>query len=229
MKSKVLKIIGLILVYVAISIAIYFVLQLCGLNSVNKIRDFISSTGGWGYLIFFLFQIVVSTFVCIIPMEDELLTVSAIVLFGVGKGFLVASFNMFVTSMIQFLIGRYCCKSLVQKILGEESIEKYQKYLQVKGEIMLPILYNIPLFPHDTLCFLSGISKMKWWYFALVTLLMRSIEIACVCFLGGGFIDYKALTVVDWIIIVNLLIIDIYLILKLQKFIETKIDKRNSK
>ena len=227
MKKKILKITGLVLVYVAISLSVYFILCACGLNSVSKIRDFVNKAGAWGYLVFFLFQVTVSTFVCIIPFEDELLTASAIVLFGATKGFMVASFNMFVTSVLQFVIGRYFCKSLIAKLIGVDSVNKYQNYLKGKGEVMLPILYAIPLFPHDSLCILAGMSNMKFWYFAPITLIMRSIEIACVCFLGSGIIDFASFGVMDWIVVINIIIIDIYLVLKLQKYVENKINKKD--
>ena len=229
MKKKILKIVGLILIYVVISLGFYFVLCACGLNTVNKIRNFVDSAGAWGYLVFFLFQIIVSTFICIIPFEDELLTASAIVLFGPVKGFMVASFNMFVTSVLQFIIGRYFCKGLVAKIIGIDGVKKYENYLKGKGEIMLPILYALPLFPHDSLCILAGMSEMKLLYFAPITLIMRSIEIASLCFLGSGLIDFGAFTIMDWIIVINIIIVDIYLILKLQKYIENKINKNNNK
>ena len=226
MKNKILKILLLTLLYIAISLSIYFILKKCGLLSVNKIRNLVKDCGAWSYLIYFIFQITVSTFICIIPFEDEFLTASAVLLFGPVKGFFVASFNMFTTSSIQFLIGRRFCKSLVNKILGEDSIKKYENYLSVKGEIMLPVLYAIPLLPHDSLCILAGMSKMKYWYFAPITLIMRSIEIACVCFLGSGLINFSAFTIADWIIVANLLIIDIYLILKLHKFIDSKFNPK---
>lgn len=223
MKKNILKIIGLVLIYVAISLGVYFILKACGLASVNKIREFIARAGMWSYVVFFLFQVIVSTFVCIIPFEDELLTASALVLFGPVKGFIIGSISMFATSSLQFVIGRYFCKGLIGKLLGDKSVEKYQNYLQVKGEIMLPILYFIPLFPHDSLCILSGMSKMKYCYFAPVTLVCRSVEIASICFLGSGLIDFGALSILDWIILINVVVIDIYLLFKLQKYIESKI------
>jgi len=227
MKKNILKILGLILIYIAISIGIYFLLKIFDLDSVAKIRNFVSKAGAWSYVVFFVFQVTVSTFVCIIPFEDELLTLSALVLFGPVKGFLIGSFNMFVTSTLQFVFGRYFCKSIIAKLLGDKSIQKYENYLKVKGEIMLPILYAIPIFPHDSLCILAGMSKMKYWYFAPITLIMRSIEIGALCFMGSGLIDFGALGVLDWIIVINIIIIDIYLLLKLQKYIESKINKNN--
>ena len=227
--KKIFKIILLILIYVSISIGLYLILKACGLTNVSQIRNFVVKTGAWGYVVFFLFQVITSTFICVIPMEDEVLTAVAILLFGPIKGFFIASFNMFVTSCIQFAMGRYLCKGLIEKMLGDKSISKYQNYLKTKGEVVLPILYAIPLFPHDSLCILAGISKMRFWYFAIVTLIMRSSEIASICFLGSGIIDFASFTVMDWIVVCNIIIIDIYLILKLKKYIDEKINKNTNK
>ena len=226
--KKVLKILMLVFMYIALSVGVYFLLRFFGLASVGKIRSFVSSFGAWSYVVFFIFQVVVSTFVCIIPIEDELLTLSAVVLFGPINGFLIGAINMFVTSSIQFVIGRYFCKSIIEKFLGEQSVQKYQNYFQVKGELILPILYAIPLFPHDSLCILAGLSKMKYMYFAPVTLVMRSIEIASICFLGSGIIDFGALSILDWIVVVNILLIDVYLLFKLHNYINSKLNKANN-
>lgn len=225
MKKSLLKIALLTLVYVCISLGIYLLLKRLGYANVGKIRDFISKFGVWSYLIFFLLQIIVSTFICVIPFEDEVLTMSAILLFGPFKAFFVSAFNMFVTSCIQFALGRFLCKDIVVKILGDSSMEKYQNYLRVKGEIMLPILYAIPLLPHDSLCILAGMSKMKFWYFAPITIVMRSIEIVSLCFLGSGLINFSTFTIADWIMFVNLLIIDLILLFKLYKYLDSKFNK----
>ena len=225
MKRKILKLLILIIAYIAISIGVYLILKACKLGTVGQIRDFVAKSGAWSYIVFFVFQVVVSTFICIIPFEDELLTGVAIVMFGPIKGFLVASFNMFATSCMQYVIGRYFCKSLVAKIIGGDGVDKYQQTFKIKGMVLLPALYLIPLFPHDSLCILSGLAKMRFWYFAIVTLIMRSLEIASLCFLGSGLIDFANFEIIDWIIVSNLVIVDAYLLIKLQKFIEAKIDK----
>lgn len=226
MKIKVLKILILIIVYISISIGVYLTLKACGLGTVGQIRDFVAESGTWSYIVFFVFQVLVSTFICVIPFEDELLTGVAIVLFGPLKGFLIASVNMFATSCMQYAIGRYFCKSLLVKAIGGDSVEKYQQAFKIKGMVLLPTLYLIPLFPHDSLCILSGIAKMRFWYFAIVTLIMRSLEIASLSFLGAGLIDFATFEVIDWIVVLNLVIVDIYLLIKVQKFAENKIGKK---
>lgn len=224
MKKNVVKIVILTLVYVSLSIALYFILDAFGLTDVSKIRDIVSRLGFWGYVLFFLFQIVVSTFICVIPFEDEVLTTLALVMFGPIKGCCIAGFNMFITSSLQFVLGRKLAKKALIKMLGEDSVTKYEKVLNVKGEIILPILYLVPLLPHDSLCILAGTTNMKYWYFAPVTLIMRSLEIVSICFLGSGIIDFSSFVIIDWIIVINLLVIDLFLLYKLEKYLEHKIN-----
>ena len=226
MKKNIFKIVMLVLAYALFCGILYYILKLNGLTNITHIRDCVSNAGIWGYVIFFVCQIMLSTFICILPFEDELLTGISIILFGTTKGFFIAVFNMFVTSMLQFLMGRYLCRSLIEKLLGDKSIQNYQNYLKTKGEIMLPILYLIPLLPHDSLCVLAGMSKMKIWYFAPVTLVMRSIEIVSICFLSSGIINFSLFEIHDWIFAINILIIDIYLIIKLKNYIDNKINKK---
>lgn len=227
MKRGILKIIILTVIYVSISMAVYFILDAFDLASVSKIRALIDRLGGWGFALFFIFQIITSTFICVIPFEDEVLTTIALMLFGPIRGFLIASFNMFVTSSLQFLMGRTMGKEVIIKFLGKDSLNKYENYLKIKGEMMLPILYLIPLLPHDSLCILSGMSSMKYIYFAPVTLLMRSLEIMSICFLGSGLINFSALSVLDWIMLINLVIIDVYLVRKLYKYLDKKINSNS--
>ena len=225
MKIRIVKILILAFVYMGISIGVYLILKACKLGTVTQIRNFVAQSGGWCYLVFFIFQLVVSTFICVIPFEDELLAGVAIVMFGPLKAFFIASFNMFTTSCLQYVIGRCFCKTIVAKVIGGDSVEKYQKTFKVRGMVLLPVLYLIPLFPHDSLCILSGLAKIKFWYFAIITLIMRSIEIASLCFLGSGLIDFSSFAIIDWIIVVNLIIIDAYLLIKLQRFVDNAIDK----
>ena len=227
MKKSIFKVLLLVLCYGLTCVLLYKILQVNGLTDINKIRDCVSNAGCWGYIIFFFTQIIVSTFICILPFEDELLTGIAVILFGSIKGFFIASVNMFITSILQFLMGRYLCAGLIKRLLGDKSIEKYENYLKVKGEIMLPILYLIPLLPHDSLCVLAGMTKMKFWYFSIVTLILRSIEIASICFLTSGIINFSSFEVHDWIFAINIILIDIYLIFKLKKYIENKTNKNN--
>ena len=70
---------------------------------------------------------------------------------------------------------------------------------------------------------------MKYWYFAIIALICRTVGIATICFLGSGFIDWAALSLVDWFVLINVVVFDIVLIFKYQNKIEKFILRRKSK
>ena len=42
---------------------------------------------------------------------------------------------------------------------------------------MLPILFIIPAIPDEAICLVSGMTKIKYWYLTLVSIIYHSIEI----------------------------------------------------
>jgi len=220
---RVLIITIIVLILALLSAGLYFLLDYFGITNVKTLRDFVSKFGAWSWLVFILLQCLISTPIFVMPLEDELWVTLSILLFGVKVGCVISIISMIATSSLLYLIGKVFGFKLAKKLVGEKTLNDVQQKFSVKSKLSLPFLYLIPFFPHDALCILSGIGKMRFIYFAIITLFMRSIEIVSICFLGGGFIDWAELTKFEWLVFVNLLIIDIYLLLKLQKIMEKKI------
>ena len=143
------------------------------------------------------------------------------ILFGSKVGFFASWAVIFISSSILFFIGDKFGEKLAVKLIGKKELEQAQDFMDTKSKIFLPIVFLLPFLPDDALCIVAGMTRMKYWYFALITFVFRGIDTFIICFLGSA-INWAALTAVEWIIIVNLIVIDIYLILKLQKWIEGK-------
>ena len=61
----------------------------------------------------------------------------------------------------------------------------------------------------------------------VVTIIMRSLEIIAICFFGGDFINWKNVSPIEWVILLNLLVIDIMLLFKLKKILERRLEQKN--
>lgn len=224
-KKKVLIIAIVIFALCLLSFLIYFLLQKFNITSVSALRKFISKFGGGAWLVFLLTQIVISVPVFVIPFEDELWVGLAIILFGVKIGFLLSVVAMITTSSILYAFGRTFGLKFANKLIGKEEVASVQEKSDMNNRLSLPFLYLVPMFPHDVLCVTSGIAKMNFLYFFVVTLLMRSLEIIAICFMGGNLIDWSSLTVFEWCVLLNLGIVDVYLLQKLKNYMEKKIGK----
>lgn len=224
--KKILLIFCIIAILCAMSYLVYYLLKKYNITSISTLRKFISKFGGWAWFVFLLAQIVLSVPIFVVPFEDELWVTLSIILFGAKIGFVLSAIAMIAVSSILYLCGNKFGVKLANKVIGADEVDHVSKKFNNKSKLSLPFLYLIPLFPHDVLCVIAGISKLNFVYFFVVTLLMRSLEIVAICFMGGTLIPWSTLSIFEWLVLGNLLIVDIYLLSKLQKYMENKLEKR---
>lgn len=219
----------ILLLLVAASVGIYLILRSCGITDVNQLRDLIASCGAWGWIVFIALFTLSTTLLCFVPGISMTFITVSIILFGAMKGFLISSIAIFIASTIMFWIGNTVGERAAVKLVGKDSLEKAQNLIDVKSKLLLPLMLLFPVFPDDALCMVAGMTKMKYWYFAIIALICRTVGIATICFLGSGFIDWAALSLVDWFVLINVVVFDIVLIFKYQNKIEKFILRRKSK
>ena len=224
-----LKILLVLLAAAAISVAGYFILRACGVTSIDGLREIITKCGAWGWIVFIALFVLCSTLMCFMPGTSATFIAVAILLFGALKAFIICTISVFLASSLMFLLGNTVGEKAAIKLVGKESLEKAQNLLDMKSKMLLPLMFMFPVFPDDALCMVAGMTKMKYWYFAIVALIFRTIGIATICFLGSGFIDWSTLTLIDWFVLINIVVFDIFLVFKYQGKLEKFILKRRSK
>lgn len=224
--KKIFLLILVLVILCSLSLGLYFLLKKFNITNIKTLRDFVEKFKNWGPIIFLITQVVLSVPIFVVPLEDELWVTLSIVLFGAKKGFLLSIAGMALTSLSLYILGRVFGVKLANKIIGEKAFSETQKKTEFSSKFSLPFLYMIPFFPHDVLCMLSGVKKMNGVYFMLVTVFMRSFEIIALCFLGGDVIKWEKITAIQWVIIINLIIVDIILLFKLKNFLEKQINKK---
>ena len=223
------KIIIVLIIFIGCSIGAYFGLRAAGITSVEGLRALIAKCGAWGWVAFIALFTICSTLLCFMPGTSATFIAVSILLFGAWKGFIISTVSVFLASSFMFLIGNTLGEKVVIKLVGEEALRKAQNLLDMKSKMLLPLMFLFPVFPDDALCMVAGMTKMKYWYFAIVALIFRTIGIATICFLGSGFINWAALSIVDWFVLINMCAIDMFLIFKYQDKIEKFILKRRKK
>lgn len=221
------KIALVLLGVVALSIGAYFILRACGITSIDGLRELISSCGAWGWVVYIALFIVCTILLCFVPGTSATFIAVAIVLFGAWQAFAISTISVFCSSSIMFLIGNTLGEKVAGKLVGQKELKKAQDLIDTKSKIFLPLMFLFPAFPDDALCMAAGMTKMKYWYFALIVLICRTTGIATICFLGSNIINWAELTITDWFVLINAVIIDIYAVFKISSKIENKIKQRN--
>ena len=81
-----------------------------------------------------------------------------------------------------FFIGRKLGYKAVAWIVEAETLKKWQKRLKGKDNLILTMMFILPLFPDDILCFIAGLSSMSKAYFLIMVTITRLIGIAATCY-----------------------------------------------
>lgn len=160
-----------------VSIGFYlglFVIALVGykkgiFDSVDSLRDFISSFGSRAPLVFTFMQVVQ----VVTPGIPGGMTLAiGVILFGPLVGFFTNYIGICIGSIINYNISKKYGKDIVINIFGEEKFDKYSKWLNNdKYEKFFKIAIPAPGFPDDFLCYLTGLTDMKYSTFLKVIII----------------------------------------------------------
>ena len=233
-KKKILKLGISILGLIIIAFCFYLILKAVGVTDIDTFRELIASTGGWGPVVFVIIQILVTTFLCFIPGTSAMFIGFACVIWPgdeIWKAMVICSIAVFLSSALMFFIGNKLGEKAVIKLVGEKDLRKAQDLVDTKSKILLPLMFMFPVFPDDALCMVSGLTKMRYRYFLPVAAIFRTTGVITICLLArfGDVFQVENWRFIDWVIVINLVLFDIYAVVQLTKWLEKRIEAFRNK
>lgn len=211
-------------VLVLLTVALYLV----GFKG-EWIKPLVQDAGFNGYLLFILIQVVVTTLMCFVPATTFTFSLLAAQIFGSWTGFAVAAIACWISSMVMFTIGDKLGEPFVDWLIGKDARIKAQDLVSARATVLVPMTLAFPFFPDDAICMIAGLTRMKYWYFAIVAALCRTLGVFATCVLGGDIINYASFGLFEWFVFANLLIIDVVLVWRLSTIVENYAKKRKLK
>ena len=222
--KKWLKILFVIYIFALISLLTFLILKAFNITNLNQLKTLLTKSK-FSVLIYILIQVALLVFLCFIPLLNTSLVIVGIAIFGSTTTFISTLIAIFFSSTILFLVGDKLGEKFAKKLIGEKELNETQNKINHKSQFWLPVFFVIPGIPDEALCLIAGMTKMKYWYLILVSLIYHAIEIGVFCFIGSGIINWSALSLFDWIILSNLIIIDFFLLYKFEKYLDSKTQK----
>ncbi len=190
------------------SLTVCLILQKTGFFEViktpEKLREYLEKAGIWMPLFYIALQFLQ---VVILPIPSVISTVAGVALFGAFWAMLYSLAGILLGSITAFLIGRKLGNRAVSWIVGEDTLQKWQKKLKGKDNLFLTAMFILPVFPDDILCFVAGLSSMSVGYFLTVIFISRAIGIAATCY-SVRFIPINTWWgILLWVIIVAVILV----------------------
>lgn len=225
--KSVYRLIVCFLIFFDISAVVFFVLCATGLitkiNSVDALRDYISQTGAWAAVIYIIFSFLQ---VVLLPVPGSVAVAVGVAMFGPLMCAIYSFIGIVTGSIVAFAIGRWIGYKAVCWIVGKESLDKWLKKLKGKDYLILSLMFLLPLFPDDILCFVAGLSSMTWGFFLVMITVTRAISIFSTAY-SFELIPFTTWWgILIWGVLLALVVLAFYLVCryyeKIDNFLKTK-------
>ncbi len=182
-KDAISKILLSFFILLAFSSILMFVLQKTGffyiIKNQESLQDHLTKAGA---LMPFLYILLQYLQVIILPIPSIISTVAGVALFGAFQACIYSLIGIILGSLTAFYIGRKLGYKAVAWMIGGDTLKKWQKKLKGKDNLLLSLMFILPIFPDDVLCFISGLSSMSDKYFIIMIFISRFISIAATCY-----------------------------------------------
>ena len=181
----------------------------------NKIIAFIQSYP-YDELVFISLQILQ---VIAAPIPGEVTGLIGGYIYGPVLGTVYSTIGLTIGSWLAFALARFFGLPLVEKTVKPEIIQKYDFFLEHRGLFLSFLLFLIPGFPKDYLCFIMGLSHMITWHFLVISTVGRILGTILLSISGSCARNdqYTALLIIAVISCIFLVIAYLYR----DKFLET--------
>jgi uncharacterized membrane protein YdjX (TVP38/TMEM64 family) len=207
------KTILLILLAVAVMGGMVYALYATGLmdllTSKNRLLQFIQENRTHAATIFIGVQIIQ---VVAAPLPGEVTGFVGGILFGPVWGVVYSTIGLTIGSWIAFMLARLLGRPIVERIASRETIERYDYVMKHKGLLLAFLMFLIPGFPKDILCYILGLGHMRVRDFLIVSATGRLLGTVLLTMGGTFFRDarYGALFTVIGISLIIILLVMIY-------------------
>ncbi len=182
-KETLVKTLISLYVFLLFCFILIFILQRTGFFALVKdedaFRQYLETKGKFMPLLYVILQYLQ---VVILPIPSVVSTVAGVAIFGPLKTIVYSLIGIVLGSITAFFIGRKLGHKAVAWMVGHEELKKWQKKLKGKDNFILTVMFLLPMFPDDVLCFIAGLSSMSNRYFLIMIIVSRVISISTTCY-----------------------------------------------
>ncbi|OGP73446.1 MAG: hypothetical protein A2V86_02320 [Deltaproteobacteria bacterium RBG_16_49_23] len=174
-----------------------------------QLKSLISSFGPYSPLAYILLQVLQ---VVIAPIPGGAIEFIGGYLFGAKAGFFYSMIGLIMGSLLAFGLARIFERVAVEKFVHIRTRKKFDYLIGHEGVILSFVLFLIPGFPKDALCYILGLTPMHLGIFLVISTIGRIPGTLIACLQGGKAFDhqYKTLLILFGISALIIMVFYVY-------------------
>lgn len=149
--------------------------------------------------------------VVVAPIPGQVLGGAAGYLFGAVHGAVYSLVGVLLGSAVVFWLSRRYGRPYVERVIHDRTLAKWDRFLQRSGPAGLFVLFLLPTFPDDLLCFVAGLSDLRASTFLVLVAVGRAPSFVAVAYAGTRLSDGRLLetaVVVAALVVLSLVVFD---------------------
>ncbi len=152
----------------------------------ERITHFLNSLGPLSFVGFILLQ---AAQVIVSPIPGEVTGLIGGFLYGKFLGIVLSTIGLTIGSWTAFGLSRWLGGPFVEKFVRKETMNRYDYLLHHKGVFLVFLLFLIPGFPKDLLCYILGLGHLSTKEFLVISTIGRFMGTVLLT-LGGDYIRH---------------------------------------
>jgi uncharacterized membrane protein YdjX (TVP38/TMEM64 family) len=204
-----LKIVLCVLVVGLLTLVLYKSGALRFFLSKDRITAFLDSLGPLSFVGFVLLQ---AAQVVVAPIPGEVTGFIGGYIYGPLLGVVLSTIGLVTGSFIAFGLSRYFGRPFAERFIDPNIMRRYDYVLHHKGLFLIFLLFLIPGFPKDYLCFILGLGHLSIAEFLVVSSVGRLFGTILLT-LGGQYIrhdQYKSFYILLGVAIIMIFLVLLY-------------------
>jgi len=163
------------------------------LYSRYRLKRILLSYGAYSPLAYILLQIVQ---VIVAPIPGGAIEFLGGYLFGANAGFIYSMIGLIIGAAGAFGLARIFERVAVEKFVSPQTRKKFDYLVGHEGVILSFLLFLIPGFPKDALCYILGLTPMHWGIFLVISTIGRIPGTLMACLQGAKAFDHQYKTLI---------------------------------
>jgi len=131
----------------------------------KRMAQFLDSLGPLSVVVFVLLQVAQ---VVAAPVPGEVTGILGGYLFGKFFGILLSTIGLTLGSYVAFILARTFGRPLIERFIPKSTMQRFDYLLHHKGAFLVFLLFLIPGFPKDWLCYILGLGRMSTTQFLVI-------------------------------------------------------------
>lgn len=156
---------------------------LAAFSDQEQAKRYVESAGIFGPLVFILLQVIQ---VVIAPIPGQVAGLLGGYLFGPYLGLFYSLIGATIGFTIIFVLARKFGRPFVERFFSKKLIDKFDYITKSKGSFALFLIFLLPAFPDDLICYLAGLTKIPIYRLILISIAGRIPGYLILSLTGNG-------------------------------------------